>query len=98
MTKTEAIFISVPKGGLLEGQDQIANYDDWNYWAIAIQDKTGYYLWAKGVSIKVTPSELVEIIKSPILATDSVAYRIHERIDTMRTLESIRLKAFKKSS
>ena len=98
MTKTESIFISIPKGGLLEGQDQVANSDDWNYWAIAIQDKTGYYLWAKGVSIKVTPNELVGIIKSPTLATDSVAYRIHERIDIMRSLESIRLKAFKKSS
>ena len=76
----------------------MAKSDDWNYWAIAIQDNTGYYLWAKGVSIKVTPSELVEIIKSPILATDSVAHRIHERIDTMLSLESIRLKAFKKSS
>ncbi len=98
MTKTESIFISLPRGGLLDDQDQIANSDDWNYWAIAIQDKTGYYLWAKGVSIKVTPSELVEIIKSPTLATDSVAHRIHERIDTMLSLESIRLKAFKKSS
>jgi hypothetical protein len=98
MTKTESIFISIPKGGLLEGQDQVANSDDWNYWAIAIQDKTGYYLWAKGVSIKVTPNELVEIIKSPILATDSVTYRIHERIEAMRSLESIRLKAYKKSS
>jgi hypothetical protein len=98
MTKTEAIFISLPRGGLLDGQDQVANSDDWNYWAIAIQDKTGYYLWAKGVSIKVTPNELVEIIKSPTLATDSVAHRIHERIDTMLCLESIRLKAFKKSS
>jgi hypothetical protein len=97
MTKTESIFISVPKGVLLEGQDQVANSDDWNYWAIAIQDKTGYYLWAKGVSIKVTPNELVEIIKSPTLATDSVAHRIHERIEAMRSLESIRLKAYKKS-
>jgi hypothetical protein len=98
MTKTESIFISLPKGGLLDEQDQMTDSEDWNYWAIAIQDKTGYYLWAKGVSIKVTPNELVEIIKSPILATDSVAYRIHERIETMRSLESIRLKAFKKSS
>jgi hypothetical protein len=98
MTKTESIFISVPKGGLLDDQDQVANSEDWNYWAIAIQDKTGYFLWAKGVSIKVTPNELVEIIKSPTLATDSVAHRIHERIDTMLSLESIRLKAFKKSS
>jgi hypothetical protein len=45
----------------------------------------------------VTPNELVEIIKSPILATDSVTYRIHERIEAMRSLESIRLKAYKKS-
>lgn len=98
MTKTESIFISVPRGDLLDDQDQVANSDDWNYWAIAIQDKTGYYLWAKGMSIEVTPNELVEIIKSPTLATDSVAHRIHERIDTMLSLESIRLKAFKKSS
>jgi hypothetical protein len=97
MTKCESIFISLPKGGLLDEQDQMTVSEDWNYWAIAIQDKTGYYLWAKGVSLKVTPSELVEIIKSPILATDSVTYRIHERIEAMRSLESIRLKAYKKS-
>ncbi len=97
MTKCESILISLPKGGLLDEQDKLAVSDVWDYWAIAIQDKTGYYLWAKGVSIKVTPSELVEIIKSPILATDSVTYRIHERIEAMRSLESIRLKAYKKS-
>jgi hypothetical protein len=98
MIKHESIYLSVPKGGLLDELDGVAMSDDWNYWAIAIQDKTGYYLWAKGVSIKVTPSELVEIIKSPILATDSAALRIHERIDTMRTLERIRLKSSRKSS
>jgi hypothetical protein len=98
MIKHESIYLSVPKGGLLGEFDEIAKSDDWNYWAIAIQDKTGYYLWAKGVSIKVTPSELVEIIKSPILAVDSAASRIHERIETMRTLERIRLKSSRRPS
>lgn len=98
MMKHESIYLSVPKGGLLDDQDEVAESPEWNYWALAIQDKTGYYLWAKGVSIKVTPSELIEIMKSPVLATDSAAYRIHERIEIMRSLERIRLKSSRKPS
>ncbi len=46
MIKHESIYLSVPKGGLLDELDGVAMSDDWNYWAIAISDKTGYYLWA----------------------------------------------------
>lgn len=98
MIKHESIYFSVPKGGLLDDRDEVALSDEWNYWAVAIQDKTGYYIWAKGVSIKVSPSDLEEIIKSPVLATDSAALRIHERIQTMRTLERIRIQAYRKPS
>ena len=94
MTKTESIFISIPKGGLLEGQDQVANSDDWNYWAIAIQDKTGYYYWAKGVSLKITPSDLVEVMKHPFLSTDTRAFKLHQQIEIIKHLSDVTKKIY----
>ncbi len=89
MLKHESIFLSVAKGGLLDDLDEVAKSDEWNYWAIAIQDKTGYYLWAKGVSLKISPNDLVEIIKSPFIASDSVAYKIHQQIEAIAYLSDI---------
>ena len=39
MIKHESFFLSVPKGGLLDELDGVAMSEDWNYWAIAIQDQ-----------------------------------------------------------
>lgn len=88
----ESIYLSVPKGGLLDELDEIANSDEWNYWAIVIQDKTGYYLWAKGVSIKISPTQLVEIIKHPYITTDSTAYKLHQQIEIIGHLSDFNAK------
>ena len=97
MIKHESIYLSVPVGGLLDDQDEVAKSEEWNYWAIAIQDKTGYYLWAKGVSIKISPGDLVEIIKHPFLTTDSKAYQLHQQIEIIRHLSDIGKMDIKKS-
>ncbi len=86
----ESIFFSVPKGALIdELDDEITQSTEWNYHAIAIQDQTGYYLWGKGVSLKISPSDLIEVIKYPYLTTDSMAFKFHQQINIIRNLSNI---------
>ena len=46
----ERVFFSLPEGGLLGASDSMTKNPVWNYWVLAIQDASGYYVWAKGVS------------------------------------------------
>lgn len=96
--KHEEIYFSLPKGGLLGNSDVMTNSDAWNYSAIAIQDGTNYYIWARGVSVQVTAQEMVEIVKNPSLGSGTAAMRVHERIEAMRYIEKIRRKPSRKSS
>jgi len=96
--KHEEIYFSLLKGGLLGNSDVMTNSDAWNYSAIAIQDGTNYYIWARGVSVQVTAQEMVEIVKNPTLGSGTPAMRVHERIEAMRYIEKIRRKPSRKSS
>lgn len=96
MMKHEAIYISVPRGGLLTGQDDIAISDEWNYWAMVIQDNNSYYFWAKGVSLEIAALDAVEVIQHPYLTTDSMAFKLHQQIDVLKNLSSLRKAKIKK--
>ena len=90
MMKHEEIYISVPRGGLLTGQDDIAVSEEWNYWAMVIQEKGQYYYWAKVISLEINPMDVVKVIQHPFLTTDSMAFKLHQQIDILRTLSSVR--------
>lgn len=77
-------------GGLLTGKDQMAASDEWNYWAMVIQDKGNYYYWAKGISLEIKPMDVVKVIQHPFLTTDSMAFKLHQQIDVLRNLSSVR--------
>ena len=85
----ERVFFSLPEGGLLGASDSMTKNPVWNYWVLAIQDASGYYVWVKGVSTRVTPQEMVELVKSPQLTTGSAAMKVHERIEVMRHLGNL---------
>lgn len=89
--KTEEIFISIPKSDLLDENDEEALSEHWNYWALAIYDETQYYFWAKGVSLKISSSDLIEVIKYPFLTTDSMAFKLHQQIEVIKNLSNVGL-------
>jgi len=90
MMKHEEIYISVPRGGLLIGQDDMAISEEWNYWAMVIQDKGSYYYWAKGISLEIDPMDVVKVIQHPFLTTDSMAFKLHQQIDILKNLSGTR--------
>ena len=88
--KHEEIYISVPNGGLLTGQDDKAISEEWNYWAMVIQDQGRYYYWARGVSLEIKPMDVVKVIQHPFLTTDSMAFKLHQQIDVLLNLSGVR--------
>lgn len=62
---------------LIERPPETAEYD---YTAIAIEDKGRYYYWAKGVSLELSWQEYEAIKTNPKLYYFSTALRLHLRI------------------
>lgn len=89
--KIKEIFISIPKLDLLDENDAEALSNYWNYWALAIYDEAEYYFWAKGVSLKISSSDLIEIIRYPFLTTESMAFKLHQQIEIIKNLSNIGL-------
>ncbi len=89
--KIEEIYISIPKFDLIDENDAEALSEHWNYWALAIYDGTDYYFWAKGVSLKITSSDLIEVIKYPFLTTESMAFKLHRQIEVIKNLSNFGL-------
>lgn len=54
--------------------------EEYQYTAIAIEDKGHYYYWAKGVSLEISRQEYEAIKANPKLYYFSTALRLHFRI------------------